>query len=313
MRARSASWLYFLGSIVPAALSFLLFRLVRSALKKAKLRYISRHPESCKEWQLMNAEFVRKPLVLPLIMTGAPRWNPHALIGTVGPIAVKNTIALHAPTARASAGEWFFVIYSHPDHKTIGSLSSLTDSGAEWEFVSVPRAGQYTIGARYYHPQVSLQFPEIRIDNASMIPSKRGSPDANAFYSELRQRENIFYRSLQYYIYAMLRCRDWFSRDFVQREFLPVGNPETEFVFGPIRAGEPLILNFDPRLFETTDIYVTIYSRCSFPIAWFELTASSLREPCIAQEAGFYLMRMQKKKLGFATSILHDSSIAATR
>lgn len=299
-----AGFLYLALAALPAALSFAWFRLVRALLSAAKARHLARHPESSRQWQIFSRSFVEKPLVLPLIMTSAPRWNPHAVIGTLGPFHVREKIAIDAAAARRS-GEWFFVIYRHPDRQTVGSCSHLNDPGSRWVEFAVPEPGQYALGARYYHPHAALEFPAVQADGGAVGPPLPCAPEVNDFYPRLQLRESLFYRSLAFYVWVLLRGRAHLPAAWVHQEFLPVGNPETHFAFGTFRRGEiPAWSRAVETAGEDLDCFVTLYSRASFPLVWFEVNRRAATPGTPAPTDGFYLVRLQPKKRPAPTEAL---------
>jgi hypothetical protein len=293
--ARPASIPYAAIVAVPALLSYCLFRVLRVALDQVKRRYSARHPASSRQWQILSREFVEKPLVLPLIMTGAPRWNPHAVIGTLGPFFVKDTISLDAKDARGS-GDWFFAVYGHPRREAAGSSSHLNDAGADWIELKVPKAGHYIIGARYYRPRPSVKFPAARLDGVETAAASITTPDVNQFYAELWKRENALYRAMAFYVLILLRCRHRVPERWVVRELIPVGNPETRFVFGVCRRGERLLWRIDRGILDSHDIFLTFYSRGSFPLLWFEIDDVEPTDARVAPSDGFFLARIQPKR-----------------
>lgn len=283
---------YLILAALPAILSFAWFRFVRALLGLAKARYAARHPETSRRWQVFSREFVEKPLVLPLILTTAPRWNPHAVIGTFGPVAVQRRIAIDATAARRS-GEWFFVIYRHPGRETVGSFSHLTDCGGGWAEFEVPQPGQYAIGARFYHPDATVTLPAVQADGAAVGEAREVAADVNQFYHTLRTRESTFHRCLAYYIWVLLRSRAFLPTAWVHREFLPVGNPETTFEYGLFRRNETVEWELAPERCAGCDVYVTLYSRGSFPFAWFEWSPTQLSPERVAPCDGYFLIRIQ--------------------
>ncbi len=274
---------------VPLALvSFLCFQCVRWLLWQLADHYVRLHPDHALQWQPYSREFVNKPGALPILMTTAPRWNPHAVIGTVGPFQVKQTIHVDTAAARTSAELWTIVLYSYPKRKTVGLLSSLNASGAGWElFTAIP--GRYGLGLRYYRWKERVQFPAIRVDGVDCIAQKEVPADINGFYDDLIKRQSFLYYTLHYYVYTMLRCRSLLPKAFVERQYLPVGNPETRFYYGAIEAGERLQFRVDPSLFQAYDVYLTICSRQSFPVVWRQIGNS---EESISPVKGYYLIRI---------------------
>jgi hypothetical protein len=282
---------------LPALLSFALFRSLRALLQAAKRRYSARHPESSRQWQVISGGFVAKPLVVPLIMTSAPRWNPHAVIGTLGPIPVHETIAFAAAAPRA-AGDWFFAVYSHPGHEPAGSASHRHDAGQDWIEVKVPKPGQYVVGARYYRARAEVAFPAARADGAPIAGPSAPIADANQFYATLWMRDSLLYRAIAFYVWALLRCRGRVPERWITRELIPVGNPETRFAFGTCRTGDLLSWKLTPGEREQFDLFLTIYSRGSFPRSWSE-GDGPVPAPC----DGFYLARIQPKAAGPAAGL----------
>lgn len=291
---KPATPLYAAAVAGPALLSFGLFRTLRFALGRIKRAYLARHPEGARQWQIFSREFVEKPLVVPLLLTSAPRWNPHAVIGSLGPFLVKDTISVDARDARTS-GEWFFAVYSHPRHEAVGSLSHLNDGGEDWIELKVPKAGYYSIGARYYRPRSSITFPVVRADGLETTAAAVTTPEVNLFYANLWKRENALHRAMAYYMRVLLRCRNLVPDRWVFREFIPVGNPETRFAFGTCRQGERLLWDIEPDILDRFDIYLTLYSRGSFPRLWLEIDRASASGATIVPCDGFYLARIQQK------------------
>src|SRR5262249_49587240 len=81
---------------------------------------------------------------------------------------------------------------------------------------------------------------------------------------------------------------------FVEREFLPMGNPETRFAYGIVRRGRALRLRLDPRLLAASDVYFTLYSRDSFPACWYQVFEADHTTPA-AVEDGFFLLRLHRR------------------
>jgi len=285
------------ASVLPALTSFCFFRAMRATLTSIKAAHSALRPESSRKWQVLSGELTEKPLALPFVMTGAPRWNPHAFAGGVGPIFAREAISFDLAAARRSAGEWFFVIYGQPGRETVGSLSSLNTGPADPGVFKVPRPGRYVIGARYYHHAVESTFPAIRADGAPCADARTMLNCSNDFMAGLGRRDGFFYRALAYYIHPMLRARRWLPEKFVRREFLPVGNPETSFRYGICRRGSRLFCHADNSLLQTHHVYVCLYSRSSFPVRWGEAGEAGIAAGLPVDSDGYYLVRIHRKTL----------------
>src|SRR5919106_2646875 len=101
--------------------SFLLFHAVKWLLNRFR-RVSTRNQESL-AWHTIS-EVLDRPLALPYIMVTGPRWNPHALIASLGPFEVQHSLRLRAETAYRSARMWTLVIYREPDSRTVASINS---------------------------------------------------------------------------------------------------------------------------------------------------------------------------------------------
>jgi hypothetical protein len=151
----------------------------------------------------------------------------------------------------------------------VGSLSSpFRDGKAQ---LKLP-PGKYGLGLRYYQWNDNAKLPAIRVDGADIATAAPVPEDVNGFYRDLRKRSNLYYLALHYYVFVLLRYRRWFPESFVQQEFLPMGNPETEFYFEALRKGERLQLRVAPEALERWDVLLTLYDRGSFPTHWEQVT-----------------------------------------
>ncbi len=281
--------------MAPATLlSFCFYQLTRWVAQILAARHLRRKPEQAAGWQMFSKAFIEQPGALPFILTSGPRWNPHAVIATAGPLRIERRLEIEISTARAAAEAWFFVVYSYPDRRTIGTISCLQESEADWQLFTVPAPGQYSIVARFYNPGSSALCPKVRVDGKTTLVEASIPADANAFYSSLKSKTNCVYYCLAFHVYGLLRLQHWLPSSFVERIYLPVGNPETHFEYGAIERGEQLRLLISPRLLETHFIYVTIYSLDSLPLLWYEISEPEhMSAPCPSR--GFYLVRLQPR------------------
>ena len=71
-----------------ALLSFGFYRANRLLISRLYRRFQSRLGSRATRWRLLNRTTLAMPISLPVLMTTGPRWNTHALIGTLGPLNV---------------------------------------------------------------------------------------------------------------------------------------------------------------------------------------------------------------------------------
>ena len=172
------------------------------------------------------------------IMTTGPRWNTHAIIGTVGPITIKRSLVMNVASAEDSARVWTLVINDFPSYRPVTALSSHSAPfTGQWAEVPI-EPGTYSIALRYYHSGGRVDLPALTVDGVEVVHETSVPPNLNDIYFDLAKRSNLFYLCFHYYVFVLLSYRRYFPASFVEKEFLPQGNPETRFYFGAVRKGE---------------------------------------------------------------------------
>ncbi len=287
-------WLWLPIELPLAGLSFAFYRGARFVLRRVYNLYFVLFKARATRWRVTGASLLQNPLALPVIMTTGPRWNTPAITASVGPLAVRESLAIYVRLAQKSADAWTIVVYSFPDHRTVATLNPPAEPlPSDWQTIVLP-PGRYTLILRYYHWHATVELPAVTVDGAASVPVCLVPADNNAFLRQLAGRCNLFYLGLHAYVYPMLRLRRWLPSGFVQREFLPVGNPETAFLYGALPRGRALECRFDDTLWAGHDVYLTCYNRCSFPVLWYHLTEQQHTTPP-APDDGFYLFRLHRK------------------
>jgi hypothetical protein len=292
---------------VPLALaSLLLYVLVRWTLRRVANRHYSRQKEQARRWRPLSADTLRKLLALPVLMTSAPRWNPHAVIATLGPLSVRETLTVDVEAARRSAEVWSIVVYTFPGFRTVASIDSLDACPGSTRSVSL-KPGRYWIGLRYYCWKGDVVLPGVAVDGSPAVEAMPLPGDVNAFYRELPGRRSWFYLALHYHVWLLLRLKAWLPRSLVASLFLPVGNPGTVFLYGALRRGERLVVEASEETLRQADVYLTFYDRASFPVAW-EAVSRTRHETVPVPAPRTYLLRTQPRVAGART----DATAAET-
>ena len=280
---------------VPLALaSFVLFRVFRWLMRRAVNAFYTRRPEQALRWRPLSAQTLRNPLALPVLMTSAPRWNPHAVIATAGPLPVKNSLTIDVAEARRSAASWSIVVYTFPGFQTVATLDArAVPEDAASQTIAL-RPGRYWLGLRYYRWSNDAALPAVLLDEAPVVSAQPLAADVNAFYADLSRRRGWFYFCLHYYVWLLLRYDRCLPTRFVECEYLPVGNPGTRFLYGIVAKGQRLQLEVTPEILRTHDVFLTIYSRASLPLTWCRVSGRDyLTEPCV--RTGHYLIRVHPR------------------
>jgi hypothetical protein len=285
-----------------AFLSFLFYKATKFTIGNLYTFYLALNKNKACQWQILSAETLKNPLALPLLMTKGPRWNTHAIIGTLGPFPVKKSLSINIESANNSAQSWIAVVYSFPDYKTITSFESGKSNSLEkWSSLDL-KPGRYSLGLRYYNWSDKIQLPAIKVDGKQFLEDQSIPIDINQFYNNLIQRKNLFYLGLHYYIFTLLRLRKWLPESFVKSEYLPVGAPDTEFFYDYLNKGQSLQIEIDPNIVKNYDIYLTIYDRSSLPLNWHQINQEKFLTNPI-ENNGYYLIRMRPKNPSYSLPI----------
>ncbi|MGF1523325.1 MAG: DUF6208 family protein [Leptolyngbyaceae cyanobacterium] len=291
------SYLWLILEIPLAILSFIFFKIMKFVIGLRYNALLSRQSQRVLDWRPLCKEVLETPITLPFWMTFGPRLNTHAIIATVGPFTVEETIELHISAAQKSAKSWTIVVYRFPDYKTIirvGSGSSeLNELKQDWKKLELD-SGQYLLGLRYYHWPKKVEFPAVKVDGIDLISPKILSGSINNFYHQLRNQENAFYLCLHYYIFTLLRLRSWLPQAFVKREFLPVGDPSLIYFYGIFFEGNSINFNLNSLLFKNYDVYITLYDRASFVVDFYQICEEK-HTAGPTEIDGFYLVRVREK------------------
>ncbi|MEM9923108.1 MAG: DUF6208 family protein [Cyanobacteria bacterium P01_D01_bin.50] len=275
-------------------LSFVFFKSMKFSIGNLYNFRLSKEKQKNLEWQPLCKETLERSITLPFWMTFGPRLNTHAIIATVGPFEVKQSIDLDIRTADNSAESWTIAVYRFPDYKTVTKIvAGQVSSENQWKSLEL-KPGTYMLGLRYYNWSESVEFPAVKIDGVEVVKYKTVPNSINNFYSEFRQKENWFYLCLHYYLFPLLRLRKWLPKSFVKKEFLPVGDPSLTYYYGVIRKGECINVDVNPLLFNSYDVYMTVYDRCSFAVFFHQIKTENYTSKAMEEDC-FYLFRVRQK------------------
>lgn len=287
--------LEWLWEIPLSFLSFIFSRILKVVMQSLTGVFSAANPQASPEWQLVSAKFLEKPVKLLWAMSRA-RWNLHAMVSIVGPLEVKEVISIDITSAQKSAKSWTVVLYTTPSFETIDSFSSLTVSGEnQWESFKL-QPGRYLLGLRYYHWTPTVEVPTVKVDGVKVVEAKTipAPRDVNGFYRDLIKRKTFLHVWLNYYVFSLLRFKQWLPEKFVKDVFLPVPNPETRFYYGAVKPGEVVKFELNPELVANYYIYYSLYSHECFPLDWYPISESA-HKTAANQQKSLYIVRIHPK------------------
>ena len=288
-------YLRLLWEIPAALLSLILFKTVRLLLRILANINASFQQKTAFSWLVYSNELLRKPLILASILVTGPRWNPHVIAAGFGPVNIQESLEIEIKSCIASSQSWSIGIYTFPQAKAIKYIGSDTSNlEDEWCKIKLD-PGKYTFGLRYYHWSAPINLPRVKIDGVNVNNSQSiNIAKVNDYLENLIERDNLFYRCLNYYIFTLLLCQKWLPQAWIKKEYLPVGDPNNEFLYGVIYKNYSLILELKELLLEYYDVYLTIYNRSSLPVIWCQIQQEKYKIPRSEQD-GFYLVRLRPK------------------
>lgn len=288
-------YLRLLWEIPAALLSLILFKTVRFLLRILANINASSQKKTVFSWLVYSDELLRKPLVLTSILVTGPRWNPHVIAAGFGPVNIRESLEIEIKSCLASAQSWSIGIYTFPQAKAVEYIGS-DNSNLEDEWCKIKLApGKYTFGLRYYNWSAPINLPKVNIDGINVNHTQSISIDkVNDYLENLTKRDNLFYRCLNYYIFTLLLCQKWLPQAWIKKEYLPVGDPNNEFVYGVIYKNYSLTLELKELILKYYDVYLTIYNRSSLPVIWCQIEQEKYTISRSEQD-GFYLVRLRSK------------------
>lgn len=274
-----------------AILSLLFFKTARCLLRGLVNLHYRLHPDEACRWRTFSAENLKKPFALPYLMTNAPRLNLHAIAAGVGPLPVTHSLSVDVSAANRSARSWSLVVYAVSGAQTVTSISPMnSQSESDWHTLNLA-PGTYAIVLRFYHWSQAVACPAVRVDGRDAVAPLAIPADVTEFYHDLPRKSSTLYFCFHYHIYLLLRYRAWLPPAFVERQFLPVGNPDTQFHYGVLEPDERLTITVDQALLDSHDVFLSFYDRSSFPIQWSQIdSVRTTTPPCNCQ--CMYLIRV---------------------
>ncbi|MEK6247213.1 MAG: DUF6208 family protein, partial [Planctomycetales bacterium] len=235
--------------------SRLLFLATRTALRGFSkfVRLVRNHKPT--QWQFLKITLLKQRFALTALLTEAPRWNPHALVGRVGPLEVAKSLGLKMPMANETARSWTVVVYSYPDYRTVRVVrSSEHQQEDEWVGISLPQ-GSYCIAVRYYDAGHDCKLPAVQVDGSQQVQAAEQIEGVDEFFTLLRGWQSLFFRCLQYHSYVALRYSGALTKRKLQDVYLPVGGPGIQDRYGILATSESVAIEDSGLWIDAYDLY----------------------------------------------------------
>lgn len=213
-----------------------------------------------------------------LLLTG-PRFNTFGFLARTR-LPARPAFLVDAACAAAHADRWSLVFYDADSLRTLASLRGNADATGVVRVALPPDAAPsgVMVSARYYGVRAgcaAATFPRVWDEEGGdlLVPQAEIAYDADAEFAALRALPRVpLHDLLGWHVHWFVRHGAWLralgGEAFLRGLVLPIGNPDTCFRFGALRAGQRVRFRLnDPSL----RAGYTLHRRDSVPIAWGEV------------------------------------------
>jgi hypothetical protein len=141
-----------------------------------------------------------------------------------------------------------------------------------------------------------LRVPAVTVDDHIFVSGGLIAGEASRYRDHLesiRNRSSFYYRLLHYYVFFYLKYGTK-NTDWLRAHFLPVGNPDTEWYYGHLAAGEQLGVRFDSAHERAYHTYVAFYNWASFPVDWTKIQGLEWQSVPFAEDVGYAIRCVRK-------------------
>jgi hypothetical protein len=225
----------------------------------------------------------------------APRWNCHALLASLSPIQINKSLMLELASFGSQADSWSLVLYdeSFQMQHWIGS-STMSKNTVTWQ---LPPA-TYSLSLRYYTDGDDIEVPTVVIDGSVRVVGGKIAGEAPRYKRHLeaiRNRSGPHFRLLHYHVFYYLSRREKCAT-LLRQQFLPVGNPDTEWHYGHLAVGEKLRIRSNDAHQQAYNTYVCFYNWASFPVEWHTIKSLEWCGNAFEQAVGYAIRRVRRGK-----------------
>lgn len=220
-------------------------------------------------WTTLDA-LTQLPLGVPYMMVTGPRWNTHARIASAGPFHAERRIVVDVDGL--AEANWYVVLHRLPTNEML-QWADHTQSDADATVTFDVDPGTYLLVARLYPTGRPASFPPVHVDGgATSVPSRDAGVIRQPQVASQFHRRSLFYDALHHHVFFALHHRRHFDTATVRRQYLPVGNPGTQFRYGAVRPGEAVEVTWTDAVEAQYRLFLSAYNRSSFPIYSAPLT-----------------------------------------
>ena len=121
------------------------------------------------KWRTISDDFKKRGFLLAASVL-APRWNCHALLATLSPIPVRETLSVDIAYLAGDSDSWSLELYDErwATKKWIGSTTT-NDVTVRWTL----SPGTYSLVLRFYTDANDISVPAVTIDDRTSVSGGR--------------------------------------------------------------------------------------------------------------------------------------------
>lgn len=243
------------------------------------------------EWKLLNDE-IDKPLALPYFMVSAPRWNTHAIIATSGPLKLSGPVTFQPERLHQCAKVWCLVVYQAKGREVKAIVSSTDAASKQAEVVFTLDSAIYVVSLRLYKTAEEVVFPCVISESRVLLNEKTVASKASfeKLEKSVFHKHSYFYRLLN--ISALFNLATSNDEEKIVKNYLPVGSPETLYIFSMLKGKGTLTVNVPESLKGKCFVFLTVYNGSSFPVLSTELYCGEEKNLDFLVTVGTMLIRI---------------------
>ncbi len=250
-----------------------------------------------------------------------PRWNTHTNVHSLIVRTSARTSELKIENLVEDGLSWQIVAYGNAlGRETLGRCGPKRGTADKTVTLRVetqaPHDMDFGLNLRGYlfNSRTSAPLPRVWLDGVLLTtePAQIHAEHMD-FNRILRVRQQLVHLALQFYVFPLLCFRRFFSEAFVRAEYLPVPNPDTQWLYGPVFKGYALRFEITATVLADHLVFCTVYSRGSMPVdRLHDMQDGDEIEP--ADEDGFWALRCVRKDGGpTSPDVLPDINVSLHR
>ena len=234
-----------------------------------------------------------------------PRWNTHSNNHLLVVRASARKSELKIENLVEDCFSWQVVAYGNAlGRETLGRCGPRRGTPDKTVTLRVETRAPYdkevmlSLRGYLFNGRITAPLPRVWLDGALLTTKTASIHEGHIEFSRiLRARQQLVHLALQFYVFPILCFRRFFSEAFVRAEYLPVPNPDTQWLYGPVFEGYALRFHITTAVLTDHLVFCTTYSRGSMPVdRLHDMRDGDEIEP--ADEDGFWALRCVRKDGG---------------